>query len=145
MPGGVVLQGPAMSEEVAVLFANDAFYTTFAGRDMEAMREVWSDKANIRCIHPGWDEIDGRESVLDSLAAILGGDAAPDITCHHAKAVIYGDVAVVVCHEEVEDAFLIATNIFERHGRIWKMVHHQAGPMGVQPRPADAEAKDPVQ
>ncbi len=134
-----------MSEEVAALFANDAFYAAFAGRDMETMQEVWSKNVNIRCIHPGWDEISGRENVLDSLAAVFGGNAAPDITCHHAKAVIYGDVAVVVCHEEVDGAFLIATNIFERQGRIWKMVHHQAGPMGVQPQLADAEDKAPVQ
>ncbi len=145
MPGGVVLTGPAMSEEVSVLFANDAFYTAFAGRDTEAMREVWSEKVNLRCIHPGWDEITGREDVLDSWAAILGGDAAPDIICHHASAIIYGDVAVVVCHEEIENAFLIATNIFERQGRIWKMIHHQAGPMGVRPRLGDAEAGPPVQ
>jgi len=134
-----------MPEEVAVLFANDAFYAAFASRDMEAMQDVWSGNVNLRCIHPGWDEISGRENVLDSLAAILGGDAAPDIICHHAKAIIYGDVAVVVCHEEIEDAFLIATNIFERQGRIWKMIHHQAGPMGVQPRVTEAEAKSPVQ
>ncbi len=134
-----------MSEEVAVLFANDAFYTAFAGRDMEVMREVWSENVNLRCIHPGWDEITGREDVLDSLAAILGGGAAPDITCHHASAIIYGDVAVVVCHEEIENAFLIATNIFERHGRIWKMVHHQAGPMGVHPQMAETEAGSPIQ
>lgn len=134
-----------MSETAAVLFANDAFYTAFAGRDMEAMENVWADKDNLMCIHPGWDEITGRGNVLDSWAAILGGDAAPDITCHHAKAAIYGAVAVVVCHEEVDGVYLIATNVFERSGRIWRMVHHQAGPMGVQPEEADAETEAPLQ
>jgi len=134
-----------MSEEAAVLFANDAFYTAIAGRDISAMEDVWSIEVRVSCIHPGWDGISGRGNVLDSWSAILGTDAAPDIVARHAHAVIYGDLGVVICHEEVEGAHLIATNIFHREGRIWKMVHHQAGPMGGPPQAAEEEAEDTLQ
>jgi hypothetical protein len=39
----------------------------------------------------------------------------------------------VICFEEIMNTFLVATNVFVREGRVWKMVHHQAGPTSAQP------------
>ena len=33
-----------MSLDVAVLFANEAFYAAFTGRDFETMQQVWSQR-----------------------------------------------------------------------------------------------------
>ena len=30
--------------------------------------------------------------------------------------------------------FLVATNVFVREGRLWKLVHHQAAPTSVRPQ-----------
>ncbi len=46
-----------------------------------------------------------------------------------------GEAAFVVCHEAIDDAELIATNVFVREGGRWKLVHHQAGQMSAR-RPA---------
>ena len=48
-------------------------------------------------------------------------------------AYVHGDTGIVICFEQIEDQFLIATNIFVRDGRIWKMVHHQSGPTADVP------------
>ena len=40
-----------------------------------------------------------------------------------------GDVAIVVCEEELRDGSLAATNLFVREEGNWRMMHHQASPI----------------
>ena len=125
-----------MSKHAAILFANDAFYLAFATRDVEAMDAVWAKGSPASCIHPGWNMITGRAEVMRSWQAILESPDSPDIQCRHAKASLSGDFAYVVCYEELEGGFLVATNIYVRENGAWKMVHHQAGATG---RPIEVE------
>ena len=122
-----------MAERDAVLFANEAFYHAFSHGDVAAMDALWSVAAPVSCIHPGWGAILDREEIMASWSAILSDDNAPDIRCRDADAQIYGDVAVVICLETMGEGSLIATNIFCREGRLWKIVHHQAGPTSAMP------------
>jgi len=123
----------------AVLFANEAFYRAFSARDVQAMDDVWARHCPIACIHPGWGPLYGRDAVMRSWAGILANPESPTIVCQDAKAVVFGDSAMVICFEAVPGGFLIATNLFVRHGHVWKLVHHQAGPTNVQP---EAELPD---
>ncbi len=142
-----------MSEQDAVLFANQAFYAAFAGRDPDAMEQVWAKDRTLTCVHPGWAPLTGREQVLASWRSILSGNSAPRISCHQEHAVIYGDCAAVTCIEVIESGvaqgeraqaqYLAATNIFVRVGHIWAMVHHHAGPANVDPRTLDDDAERP--
>jgi ketosteroid isomerase-like protein len=127
-----------MSDYVAVLFANDAFYLAFNNRDMVAMDAAWSERSSITCIHPGWELLSGREHVIESWDAILSSGHSPSVLCSEASASVFGDIAYVVCCEELEGAYLMATNIFTREDAIWKLVHHQAG---AAP-PPEEEAED---
>ena len=127
-----------MSEHDAVLFANAAFYAAFAARDLGAMENVWSKDKSITCTHPGWQPLSGRDDVIASWRSILGNPAAPRITSRQERAVIYGDCAVVTCIEQINDPqggaqYLTASNVFVRAGHIWVMVHHQAGPVNIDP------------
>jgi hypothetical protein len=134
-----------MSNDAALLFANEAFYRAFADRDMRAMRDVWADDAPTACTHPGWSPLIGSDSVLASWQAILSGAGAPDIECRAIKAFTIGDSGVVLCYERIGDDTLVATNVFVRRGSVWKMVHHHAGPL-AQPLPEEeaAEAEEPA-
>ena len=125
-----------MSEHAAVLFANEAFYRAFADRDIAAMVDLWSQSAPVACVHPGWGPLTTREDVIESWRRILSSEGSPRIRCCRPEAFIYGDIALVICYEQIQNNVLVATNIFRREGRQWKMVHHQAGP-SAQPVPED--------
>lgn len=135
-----------MSEQNAVLFANGAFYAAFESRDAGAMEQVWAKDKSISCTHPGWQPLIGRAAVLASWRSILSNASAPRISSRQERAVIYGDCAVVMCIEQISDGksrdeFLTATNIFVRAGSIWAMVHHQAGPVNIDPQSLEDEEK----
>lgn len=124
-----------MPETEAVLFANEAFYRAFADRDVEAMDALWARRAPVACIHPGWSALEGRATVMQSWRAIMGNPASPAIRPRAAKAYLLGEVAFVVCFEEIEGQFLLATNIFVREDGRWRIAHHQAGPTNAAPPP----------
>ena len=126
--------------QLDVLEANEAFYRAFSERDADAMEGVWAEQAPVACIHPGWDALDGREEVLRSWRAILEGPSSPDVRCTLATAHVMGDVAFVVCREELPGAVLVATNVFTREAGAWRLVHHHAGPLA----PGQAKPSRPV-
>ena len=132
-----------MSNDAALLFANEAFYRAFADRDMRAMRAVWADDTPTACTHPGWGPLVGADAVLASWQAILSGPGAPSIECRPVRAFTLGDSGFVLCYEHIGDDTLVATNVFVRRGSVWKMVHHHAGPL-AQPLPEDeADPQEP--
>ena len=137
-----------MSDQDAVLFANEAFYAAFADRDIEAMEQLWSKTLPLSCTHPGWQALIGADAVMESWAEILSNVEAPRVACCAQQATIHGDVAVVNCVEELtvrnhEPEYLSATNVFVRVGRVWTMVHHHAGPIHAELEFPDAEDEAP--
>lgn len=124
-----------MSDEQAVLFANDAFYQAFADCDIAAMDAVWARESPVVCIHPGWEALAGRDEVMASWRGILGNPAPPRIRCLEPRVFAFGALAFVVCYEAIEGSVLVATNLFVREDdNIWRLVHHQAGPTNYRPK-----------
>lgn len=128
-----------MAERDGVLFANETFYRAFAGGDIAMMDDLWSRKAPVACIHPGWAPLGDRHLVIDSWRRILAQPDRPAIECVLPEAYLLGEVAMVITYEKIGDSYLIATNVFRREGAGWKMVHHQAGPVGEPPAVPDPE------
>ena len=120
---------PSLADTDAVLSANLEFYRAFTNRDTAAMERLWATEAPVVCIHPGWTPIAGRAAVLRSWRDILANPESPHVMCHDDRVFLYGDVAIVLCEEELDTGHLAATNIFAREGGQWRMVHHQAGPI----------------
>jgi ketosteroid isomerase-like protein len=128
--------------EREVLAANDEFYRAFAARDVEVMDSLWARRVPVACVHPGWKPLHGRERVMSSWSAILGGPAPPAISCPAATAYLLGEVAFVVCTEHIPPAsFLAATNVFVREDGKWKLAHHHAG--GIAAAAAEEEDSEP--
>ena len=134
-----------MSDHASVLFSNEAFYIALANRDLDAMSEVWAKAAAITCIHPGWLVLTDREEVMASWEAILAGPGSPGIFCKKAVAHVFGDTAYVICYEVADRDTLLATNVFVRENRAWKMVHHQAGAAPPPPVEEDDPPPDMMQ
>ena len=119
------LRPKPVSDADAVLAANLAFYRAFGRGDYAGMEAVWARRAAVLCLHPGWAAVEGREAVMDSWRHVLGD---PDfrILCHDERVHLYGELAIVLCEEELSGGLLAATNIFIREDGAWRMIHHQA-------------------
>ncbi|MCB2100011.1 MAG: nuclear transport factor 2 family protein [Rhodobacterales bacterium] len=126
-----------MSDATTLLFANDAFYVAFAAGDLAAMDDLWSRRAPVTCLHPGWTPLFGRPAVLKSWRAILESGSLPKVRCENASAHIMGDVGYVICNETMPEGRLVATNLFHREDGRWRLVVHHAGPTSG---PAEAPA-----
>ena len=116
-----------MTDSDAVLAANLEFYRAFTAKDLVAMEALWAKEAPVACIHPGWPPLTERDAVIESWHNILGHPEAPRIACYDERVQLHGDVALVVCEEELEGGTLVASNLFVREDGGWKIAHHQAG------------------
>ena len=116
-----------MTDRDAVLEANLEFYRAFATRDLAAMDALWAQRAPVACLHPGWTALKDRDAIIESWAGILSNPDAPRIACFDEHAFLYGDVALVLCEEELEGGALAASNFFVREDGVWRIAHHQAG------------------
>jgi len=116
-----------MTDQDAVLEANLEFYRAFATHDLRAMDALWARRAPVACLHPGWTALKDREAVMESWAGILSNPDAPRIKCFDEEAFVYGDMALVLCEEELDGGTLAASNFFVREDGVWRIAHHQAG------------------
>jgi len=130
-----------MSDDAALLFANEAFYHAFRTRDLAAMERLWSAHPSVTCIHPGWRVLHARDDVMASWKGILDNADAPPIACREPRGHIHGAFGLVLCYEVIGGSVLAATNAFLLEGRDWRMIHHQAGPCEL--KPAQLVAPDP--
>src|SRR5271155_1435127 len=117
----------AMTDQDAVLAANLEFYRAFATRDLRAMDALWARRAPVACLHPGRTALKDREAVMESWAGILSNPDAPRIKCFDEESFVYGDMALVLCEEELDGGTLAASNFFVREDGVWRIAHHQAG------------------
>ena len=130
-----------MTEADALIAANTTFYASFSRGDVAQMEALWAERAPISCLHPGWDALLGREAVLGSWRAILRA-GAPPIRASHARALVYGGIGLVLCHEHLGAATLAVTNWFVIEDGRWKMICHQAAPIARTASPDDDPADD---
>lgn len=128
-----------MSEEPAILFANEAFYLAFTNRDLATMETLWSRSAPVSCIHPGWRPLVGREAVMESWRNIFGNPQSPAIACRDPRVLGHGELAQVLCYEVLAAGTLAAVNLFRKESGTWTLVHHQASPVADPPRFEDPE------
>jgi ketosteroid isomerase-like protein len=116
-----------MTDQDAVLAANLEFYRAFAARDLAAMDALWAKRAPVACLHPGWIALKDRDAIMESWTGLLSNPDAPRIACYDEQAFLYGDVALVLCEEELESGTLAASNLFVRENGNWRLAHHHAG------------------
>ncbi len=114
--------------------ANAGFYRAFEALDLSAMDAVWAHGAHVKCVHPGWPLLTGWEAVRASWEAIFANTREMRFTLTDVSAAATGDFAWVTCTENILSetdgrvgvTSILATNLFERGERGWRMVHHHA-------------------
>ncbi len=117
-----------------VLEANARFYRAFESLDLTEMDRVWAHTDDTRCVHPGWCRLEGWEAVRQSWEAIFKGSREMRFSLGDVHGRVVGDLAWVTCTEHILSdtggqlavTTLLATNVFERRGGDWLIVHHHA-------------------
>ncbi len=117
----------------AVLEANALFYAAFEDRNLMAMDAMWSADADIACVHPGWPPIRGRDDVMRSWKAVFENSDGVTPVCDGPTCQVHGDSAYVLCRERLDNAVLIATNLFVRRDGAWALVHRHSSPLARVP------------
>ena len=123
-----------MSDVAEVVEANARFYRAFETLDIAEMDRVWAHGEHVKCVHPGWPLLSGWDAVRESWAAIFENTAEMRFTLSNVQAMVGGDLAWVSCTENilsdvggrVSVTAILTTNLFERDGADWRMVHHHA-------------------
>jgi uncharacterized protein (TIGR02246 family) len=123
--------------------AEAAFYEAFMKRDLEAMMAVWADDDEVYCVHPRAPRVTGVEQVRESWRQIFasGQNVRFQVREQHLLQAMMVSVHSVyeqisLADEERTRACMIATNIYMRTERGWRMMAHHASPAPPVESPA---------
>ena len=111
---------------------NSEFYHAFEDLSIERMEGLWKHEDRVVCIHPGWDLFTGWLAIRESWLTIFRNTDMIKFLITNTKVRVFGDIAVVVCLENIETLVngetvrlgVIATNIFEQIENRWLLIHH---------------------
>lgn len=139
-----------------LLAVNRRFYEAFEKLDLSIMDDVWVHSALATCMHPspGWALLRGWEDVRASWVQIFSRLRAIRFELSDLRVVVAENFAWIILTErlwaysldlegEIVEA-TIATNLFERAGSTWKMLHHHATLYLEDPEAAKIAEEEPV-
>ncbi len=127
--------------------ANAHFYRAFEALDLEDMEAVWARGEHVKCIHPGWGLLVGWEAVRASWETIFKNTVEIRFSLTDVSIHVDGNLARVTCTENILSQVrgnisvtsVLATNIFERQGDAWFMIHHHASHVFTPDAPPESE------
>lgn len=118
----------------------EAFYSAFEKADLAAMMAVWAEDDEVACIHPGGPRLRGLEAVRESWRGILAGGPGLRIGISQRVITTTLQTAIHTLHETLSvpgnptpRGPIIATNIYLRTERGWRIVLHHASPGPAAP------------
>jgi len=128
--------------------AEAAFYDAFTKSDLEAMMAVWADDDDIYCVHPQGARVAGVERVRESWRQVF---ASGQTLRFHLRDQQYVRGMMLSVHSVYEHitiagearprAPMVATNIYMRTERGWRMVAHHASPAPAATSGGDPERR----
>jgi len=133
--------------------AESAFYEALAKGDLDAMMAVWADDDDIYCVHPGGARLCGVEQVRESWRQIFASGQGLRFQLREQQQVNGMMLSVHSVYEYITVAGeprprgpVVATNVYFRTERGWRMVAHHASPApapaaGTEPEPRRAQPK----
>ena len=119
-----------------------AFYDALNRADLEALMALWADDEEIVCVHPGGPRLIGHRAIRDSWSALLehGGLQIRPSQLHETHNLMSSVHTVIegVTAASGEPAHLIATNVYVKTPKGWRIVLHHVsvapGHVPVDPR-----------
>ncbi|WP_332853978.1 YybH family protein [Duganella sp. S19_KUP01_CR8] len=121
-----------------------AFYDALNRADLDALMALWADDDEIVCVHPGGPRLIGHAAIRSSWAAILehGGLHIMPSQLHETHNLM-SSVHTLVEGTTAggEAAHLVATNVYVKTPRGWRIVLHH---VSVAPGPAPADTHSQI-
>ena len=116
---------------------NEQFYRAFENLDVGLMDSMWAHQEYVTCIHPGWSIRVGWPAVRDSWVVIFNNTFSMEFELTELQVQVAADIAWVICTENIssrvgespQNSRVVATNLFERIGEEWKIIHHHGSPL----------------
>ena len=114
-----------------------AFYEALNRADVEALMALWAEDEEITCVHPGGPRLHGHAAIQQSWEAILergGLQIRPSqlYETNNLMASVHTVIEGVTATSTAEPAHLVATNVYMKTPRGWRMVLHH---VSVAPGP----------
>ena len=133
MPRAPLIHGKADDVEAA-------FYDALGRADLDALMALWSDDDDIACIHPGAPRLVGHAAIRGSWEAIFqrGGVHIRATQLHVTQNLmtsVHSIIEKVVAGEQgAPDIHVLATNVYLKTARGWRIVlHHASVAPGEEP------------
>lgn len=113
-----------------------AFYEAMQNADLEHMMECWSDDDEVVCIHPDGQRLSGHAVIRSAFEQLFAGAKTMDVKPQNILKSNALNSAVHSVIEAVEvkaengafTAYILATNVYHRTAKGWRMVMHHASP-----------------
>ena len=110
-----------------------AFYSAFEDADLEGMMGVWARQAEIECIHPFGERLQGTASVRKSWQQLFKNGKQLRFQLDQISSTTDAQLAVHILHENITVAGntqhrVIATNVYRCDASGWHMILHHASP-----------------
>jgi ketosteroid isomerase-like protein len=117
-----------------------AFYEALNRADVEALMALFAEDEEIVCVHPGGPRLHGHAAIQQSWEAILergGLQIRPSqlYETHNLMSAVHTVIEGVTASGPAEPAHLVATNVYMKTPRGWRMVLHH---VSVAPGPVPA-------
>jgi len=131
--------------------AQRAFYEAFSARDVDAMMQVWSQREDVTCVHPGSEAMTGLAAIRQSWELILGQGEAVQVQCTPIQEFVTDDLATLTVTEHIyiESRDIrgetLATNVFRLEHGDWRMTLHHGSPKPPEPTSNPSEPEPPAQ
>jgi ketosteroid isomerase-like protein len=129
----VKMNGSAVETEAA-------FYDALNRADLDALMALWAEDDEIVCIHPGGPRLIGHAAIRSAWAAILahGGLHIQPSQLHETHTLMSSVHTVIegTTAASGEPAHLVATNVYAKTPRGWRIVLHHVS-VAAGPVPAD--------
>ncbi|KAB2876447.1 MAG: nuclear transport factor 2 family protein [Burkholderiaceae bacterium] len=123
------------------------FYEALRDADIGKLMAVWSDDDDIVCVHPGGPRVVGAAAIRASFEAIFerGGIPVQPEQLHRTRsleAAVHNlvETVAIVSAEGLQQAYVVATNVYLKTTLGWRLVAHHASPGSALPPHENAEA-----
>jgi ketosteroid isomerase-like protein len=111
------------------------FYEALHEGDLDKLMACWADEDDVVCVHPGGPRLLGIAAIRATFEAMFANgtiQAFPEQVhrVDNLSSAVHSVIERVriLAPDGLQEAYVLATNVYQKTGRGWRMVAHHASP-----------------